>query len=369
MNQFSQFNLPEPILKALEVLNFKTPTPIQAKAIPLALNGKDLIATAQTGTGKTAAFAIPALIHLIKNPNVNALVLAPTRELAQQIDLFWRQLTKFNPDMRSACLIGGTSYGPQFRALSKKPRFIIATPGRLVDHMRQKTVKLANIAVLTLDEADRMLDMGFAPQLNEIAKFIPKQKQTFMFSATWDEKLNQLSKKYLQEPVRISVGESSKAADTVEQKVIQTTAQKKNETLLDEINARNGAILVFARTKIRTDRVAKYLDSYGLNVAKIHGGRTQKQRNTALEVFKNGKTRVMVATDVASRGIDVKNIAHVINYDLPQFAEDYVHRIGRTGRAGAKGQALSLLTPEDKFLWKNISYHLRKSGSQIPSLN
>ncbi len=369
MNQFSQFNLPESIIKALEGLNFTTPTPIQTQAIPLAIAAKDLIATAQTGTGKTAAFSIPTLMNLLKKPNSNALVLVPTRELAIQIETFWKQLTKFNPEMRFACLIGGTSYGPQFRALAKKPRFIIATPGRLVDHIRQKTLKLNFVETLVLDEADRMLDMGFAPQLNEVLKFLPNQRQTFMFSATWDEKLNQLSKKFLKNPERIAVGVTSRAADTIEQKIVQTTAQKKNDTLLDEINARQGSILIFARTKIRTDRVAKFLDSYGLNVAKIHGDRTQKQRNTALDLFKSGRTRVMVATDVASRGIDVKNISHVINYDLPQVAEDYVHRIGRTGRAGATGQALSILTPEDRGMWREISFHLKRTGSELPKMD
>ncbi len=369
MSQFLQFNLPESLQRALTVLKFETPTPIQLKAIPLGLDGKDLIGTAQTGTGKTAAFSIPTAVKLLKNPNATALFLAPTRELAQQIELFWRNLTKFNPELRSACIIGGAAYGPQFKALARKPRLIIATPGRLVDHLNQKSIHLSNTAVLVLDEADRMLDMGFAPQLNQIARFIPKLKQTFLFSATWQQSLDSLSKKYLVNPVRISVGQISKAADTVEQTLIQTTTVKKNETLLDEINLRKGSILVFTRTKIRTDRLARYLDSYGLNVGRLHGGRTQKQRNTALSMFRAGATRVLVATDVAARGIDVNDIAHVINYDLPQQAEDYVHRIGRTGRAGLTGKAVSLVTPEDRGKWKDISFHLKRTGSVLPRMN
>jgi ATP-dependent RNA helicase RhlE len=245
---------------------------------------------------------------------------------------------------------------------------IIATPGRLVDHLRRRTVQLSKVAVLVLDEADRMLDMGFAPQLTQILNQVPTQRQTLFFTATWASELDQLSKKYLRDPVKITVGEVSRAAPQITQSVVMTTANKKNEALLDELNRRSGSVLVFTRTKSRTDRVARYLTEYGVEVNRLHGGRTQGQRNSALAAFRSGKARVLIATDIAARGIDIAKIGHVINYDLPQSSEDYIHRIGRTGRAGETGQAISLLTPEDRQQWKEISKLLVRSGSQVPAL-
>ncbi len=366
MKTFKDLKLPEAIEKAIDALQFQTPTPIQTQAIPVALTGRDVVGIAQTGTGKTAAFTIPILNRFHQDPQATALILAPTRELALQIDAFWKQLTRFSTHMHSAILIGGISMQPQMRMLSRRPRLVIATPGRLVDHLTRRTLHLDNTSVLVLDEADRMLDMGFAPQLNQILKYLPQQRQTLFFTATWAPEMDQLSKKYLKNPERVTVGTVSKAAHQVTQAVINTTAQKKNDTLLDELNARQGTVLVFTRTKSRTDRVAKYLDSYGVKVNRIHGGRTQGQRTTALSEFKTGRIRVLVATDIAARGIDVTEIGHVINYDLPQVAEDYVHRIGRTGRAGASGHAVSLLTPEDRSQWFEISRLLKKTGSQVP---
>ncbi|MBY0472344.1 DEAD/DEAH box helicase [bacterium] len=368
MNNFSELRLANALERALHAMKFETPTPVQEKAIPLALTGADLIATAQTGTGKTAAFSLPTADFLIRNPDATALVLAPTRELALQIETVWKDITRFRPDLRSVTIIGGASFSVQCKWLNKNPRFIIATPGRLVDHLQRRTVNLNRVSVLVLDEADRMLDMGFAPQLNQILKVLPKQRQTLLFSATWESALDELSKKYLRNPQRISVGAVSRAAGSVEQTAISTINNKKNDTLLDELNLRKGSVLIFTRTKSRTDRLAKYLNSYGLEVARLHGGRSQSQRNSALAAFKQGTVRILVATDIAARGIDVVDISHVINYDLPQAPEDYIHRIGRTGRAGATGQALSLLTPEDRLQWKDINTLLKKTGSTLPQV-
>ena len=349
-------------------MRFETPTPIQVQAIPLALEGKDIIGSSQTGTGKTAAYAIPALIHLMKCPQKTALFLAPTRELAQQIEDVWRELTRFIPDMRSVTLIGGTSMMPQFRGLARNPRLIIATPGRLNDHLERGTAKLSQTDYMVIDEADRMLDMGFAPQLAQIQKYLPALRQTLCFTATWSSDVDKLARKFLKNPAHLQIGAVAKAANNIDQSLVKTTIPMKNETLLDELKDRKGPILVFASTQIRTDRVAKFLSSYGVSVNRIHGGRPQGQRNTALTEFRNGRIQVLVATDIAARGIDVNDISYVINYDLPQTPEDYVHRIGRTGRAGATGRAVSFVTPEDRDHWFYIVRHLKKTGSSFPTL-
>lgn len=365
-NQFNKFQLPRPIGEALHALEFQTPTPIQDQAIPPALAGKDIIGCAQTGTGKTAAFCIPILTRLLASPKKVALVLVPTRELALQIDVFWKKITLKTPQMHSAVIIGGAAFQPQLKALARTPRMIIATPGRLVDHLRRKHALLSEVEILVLDEADRMLDMGFAPQLSEILKFLPKNRQTLFFSATWAEELDRLAHRYLKNPLRITVGQVSRATTQVSQAVVLTTSKNKNETLLDELNRRAGSVLVFARTQSRTDRVFRYLAEYGVKTNRLHGGRSQGQRNSALNAFRNGEVRVLVATDIAARGIDVADIAHVVNYDLPQLSEDYIHRIGRAGRAGATGQAVSLITPEDRGQWHEIARLLKKTGSDLP---
>jgi superfamily II DNA/RNA helicase len=368
VNSFQELKLPQVLEKALQKIDFKTPTPIQAQAIPLAFDRKDLIACAQTGTGKTAAFCIPIAVRLLEIPTATALVLAPTRELALQIEAFWHELTSLSPELRAVCIIGGTSFKAQLKGLSRKPRMIIATPGRLLDHLKSRAAELNRTAILVLDEADRMLDMGFAPQLNQVLRYLPNARQTLLFSATWEPSLDALSKKYLKAPERITIGAISRAAATIEQKLVSTTVAAKNETLLDEINKRPGSMLIFARTQKRTDRLAKFLDSYGLEVGRLHGGRSQGQRTSALLAFREGRMRILVATDIAARGIDVTEIAHVINYDLPQVPEDYVHRIGRTGRAGMVGEALSILTSEDRPQWAEIVKLLKKSGSAVPTV-
>ena len=367
MQSFQELRLPPALNRAIEALNYTTPTPIQAEALPIALQRHDLIGVAQTGTGKTGAFCIPTLVRLMEDRDATALILAPTREIAQQIDVLCQHFSKFVPEVRSALLIGGVAMQPQDRALARRPRILVATPGRLLDHLYRKKGLLSFTSILVLDEADRMLDMGFAPQLNQIRSFLPKgPRQTLLFSATWNSEVDALAKGYLRDPVRVTVGEMSRAAASVEQTVLHALVKTKNDLLLDEVNAREGTILIFTRTQTRTDRVARYLDSFGVEVGRIHGGRSQAQRNAALNGFRAGKIRVLVATDIASRGIDVADIGHVINYDLPQSPEDYVHRIGRTGRAGATGHALTILCPEDRGSWLDIVKLLRKSGSAVP---
>ena len=366
MKTFKELQLPLPLERALQALAFETPTEIQAQAIPVALSRQDLIASAQTGTGKTAAFCIPIAVRLLRAPGKSALVLAPTRELALQIEAFWVAFTKFAPELKCVSLIGGMAMPNQVKGIRNGARLIVATPGRLVDHLSRGTVSLSKVEILVLDEADRMLDMGFAPQLTQILRFLPKARQTLMFSATLPPDIDRLSSKYLKSPIRVSAGQENQAAPKVTQTAIVLNAVNKNNTLLDELNQREGSVLVFARTQARTDRVARYLSGFGLEVNRIHGGRSQGQRKQALTGFKSGKVRILVATDIAARGIDVTGIAHVINYDLPMAAEDYIHRIGRTARAGASGHALSLVTPEDRSQWREITKLLQKSGSSMP---
>ncbi|MFI4955273.1 MAG: DEAD/DEAH box helicase [Gammaproteobacteria bacterium] len=355
MQNFQELKLPAPLEKALKKMQFTIPTPIQAQAIPIALTERDVIGCAQTGTGKTAAFCIPLIARLLELPNKIGLILIPTRELATQIADVLKKLTSASPELKQALLIGGASMDRQMNMLRNRPRIIIATPGRLMDHLARKTVSLDNIAVVVLDEADRMLDMGFAPQLNKIFQAVPRERQTLLFSATLPGDIEKMAAKWLNKPARVTVGKVAQTAAKISHSVVQTTVANKNNTLLDELNNRQGSILIFARTRYRTDRLAKYLSGFGHPVTHIHGDRTQGQRNSAIKGFRSGEFRILVATDIAARGLDISHIAHVINYDLPQVAEDYIHRIGRTGRAGAEGQALCLLTPEDRQQWRSIA--------------
>jgi ATP-dependent RNA helicase DeaD len=355
MQNFNELKLPLPLEKALQAMKFEKPTPIQEQAIPAALTHRDLIGCAQTGTGKTLAFCVPTLARLIKLPSKTALVLVPTRELATQITDVLKQLTLFTPDIKSTILIGGMPMQPQIRSIQRRPRVIVATPGRLVDHLKRGTISLTSTEILILDEADRMLDMGFAPQLNQILRFLPKTRQTLFFSATLPADIEKLSMRFLKDPVRVTIGAISQPVKKIHQSVVQTSVAKKNDALLDQLNTREGSVLIFARTQVRTDRVSRYLEEYGVSVTRLHGGRSQGQRNSAVSGFRDGRFRVLVATDIAARGIDISHIAHIINYDLPMQAEDYVHRIGRTARAGADGQAVSLITPEDRLQWRKIS--------------
>ncbi len=366
MLNFKELILPPQLEAAVASMGYVTPTPIQAQAIPIALTNRDLIGCAQTGTGKTAAFCIPMIARLLQTPRKNALILVPTRELAVQIEEVLTNLTKNCREMEAALVIGGVAMNPQVKALWRKPRIVVATPGRLLDHLRRGNVSLSATEVLVLDEADRMLDMGFAPQLNDILRYLPKSRQTMLFSATLPPDILKLAAKYLKDPVRVTVGPVSEPIELIKQSVVKTTGATKNNTLVDELNARKGSVLIFARTKKRTDRVAKFLSDCGYKAGRIHGDRSQKQRGDAIDGFRDGKFRILVATDIAARGIDIAHIAHVINYDLPMVPEDYIHRIGRTARAGAEGQALSLLTPEDSMQWRDISKLLAKKEAAKP---
>lgn len=355
MSSFEQFQLPPFIDKTLKAMHFETPTPIQEKAIPPGIEGRDLIGMAQTGTGKTAAFGIPLAVRLNLQPQQHGLVLVPTRELAMQVFSFIRQLIGKNQTLHAALLIGGASFDQQAREIRRGTRIIVATPGRLVDHLGRNPKLLVRSSILVLDEADRMLDMGFLPQLRVILKALPKIRQTMMFSATFANDVKALAESNMHQPLHISVGEPSRPVRKVEQAVIEVPHTEKNNVLLDELNARQGSVLIFTRTKHRTDRLNKYLSEYGYRVTRIHGNRTQAQRRSAIEGFRSGEFRILVATDIAARGLDIADIAHVINYDLPQVPEDYIHRIGRTARNGKGGQALCFVTPEDRQMWRSIA--------------
>ncbi|NDG84707.1 MAG: DEAD/DEAH box helicase, partial [Proteobacteria bacterium] len=297
---FHDFHLPKTIQSSLEQMGFKTPTPIQADAIPVALTGNDVIGLAQTGTGKTAAFAIPTLVRLLKDPKATALVLVPTRELAAQVCEVFVALTRNNPELKTVSLIGGASMQTQERRLKSKCRILVATPGRLIDHLEKSRGLLDPTAIVILDEADRMLDMGFAPQLKQINRHLPEGRQTMLFSATFSKEIEALSMRTLKSPVKIQCVASLKPPARIEQKVLFLNGEAKNETLLDEINAREGSILIFVRTKRRTDRVAKYLASYGLKVSCIHGNKSQGQRNLAIKLFREEESRILCATDLVA---------------------------------------------------------------------
>jgi ATP-dependent RNA helicase RhlE len=355
VSTFDQFQLPPFITKSLARLNFTTPTPIQAQAIGPALDGRDVIGMAQTGTGKTAAFSIPLATRLNAMPHQHGLILVPTRELAQQVFTCFKDLTGKHQQLRAALLIGGASMHMQRVELRRGARVIIATPGRLVDHLQSNPKLLVRSSLLVLDEADRMLDMGFMPQIKQILKALPRVRQTMMFSATFPADIKQIATQHMHEPVQISVGAPSRPVEKIEQVVREVAHTEKNSVLLDELNARAGSVLIFTRTKHRTDRLNRYLESYGYKTTRIHGNRSLAQRRKAIEGFRSGEFRILVATDIAARGLDIADIAHVINYDLPQVPEDYIHRIGRTARNGKGGQALCFLTPDDRQMWRSIS--------------
>ncbi|HVZ81574.1 MAG TPA: DEAD/DEAH box helicase [bacterium] len=366
MESFQELGLPEFLDKSLRQLNFEKPTPVQAEAIPSGLQGKDVIASAQTGTGKTAAFGIPLLVFLHKNPQKNALILTPTRELAMQVAGVLQKLAGGEPLGTIALLIGGANMNAQFNALTRKPRLVIGTPGRIIDHLNRGSLDLHHTGFLVLDEADRMLDMGFAPQLAEIRKKLTGERQTLLFSATIPDDIRKVAAEYLKDPVRVTIGSSTQPVPKIAQKVLYTTEAKKPEALSQELKERQGSVLVFLRTQRRVDRVTHKLKEQGIKVGKIHGGRTQSQRKQAIEQFSDGKSLVLVATDIAARGLDIHHIAHVINYDLPRNPEDYIHRVGRTARAGAEGESLCFLTSEDKELWGRITRLMGVAPASIP---
>ena len=329
----------------LAVAQFTTPTPVQEMAIPHALEGKDVLATAQTGTGKTLAFLLPMMEKLIAKhvPGVRALILVPTRELAMQVQAQYDAL-RHGKLPRTALVIGGMAERPQLEAVRKGAGVIVATPGRLEDYLKRRLVDLTKVEMLVLDESDRMLDMGFLPAIRRIVGLLPKQRQTLCFSATLEASVAGLVNDYMRNPVRVALGSTTKPVESVELQAFEVPAAEKSDTLRRLLYDEKGQTLIFARTKRGTERLAKNLVRDGFSAAMIHGDRTQSQRVNALNGFDQGKYKVLVATDVASRGIHVDNVAHVINYDLPDLAEDFIHRVGRTGRAGSKGRASTLVS-------------------------
>ena len=336
------------ILDIIERIGFKVPTPIQLKAIPMALEGKDIVGIAQTGTGKTHAFAVPMVQRLAQEKKTMGLVLAPTRELAIQISEAYQPLVRAF-GMNTACLIGGAPMEPQNEALRNDPRIVIATPGRLLDHMRQWHIVLNEVVVLVLDEADRMLDMGFAPQIEMILRYTKRERQTMLFSATIPKEIMAIASRHMKLPISVEVAPSGTAAEKVTHELFIVKREMKFNLLDKLLKQRyHGPVLLFSRTKHNARKIARMLRDKRYRAAEIHSDRSLPQRREALEGFKSGRYKVLVATDVASRGIDVTGIELVINYDLPEDAENYVHRIGRTGRAGQKGHAISFATPDQK---------------------
>ena len=358
-NGFTTLGIAPKLIDVIDQLKLTSPTPIQAQAIPPGIAGNDVIGIAQTGTGKTLAFGIP-LIQRLASSGGQALILLPTRELALQV---YETLGKFaRPlNLRGAVLIGGAPMNPQIRDLRGNPNVIIATPGRLIDHLQQKTTRLDRISILVLDEADRMLDMGFAPQIKQILAEVPSDKQTMLFSATASKEIMQLARSTMKTPISIEVSPSGTTAENVSQEFFMLRRDEKMRLMETVLGKHAGSTIVFVRTKHSATRIMKGIRAMGHSAAEIHSNRSLGQRREALEGFKLGRYRVLVATDIAARGLDVKGVALVINYDIPTQAEDYVHRIGRTARAGAAGHAISFVTPEERRDMRDIERFIRMS--------
>jgi ATP-dependent RNA helicase RhlE len=363
---FNKLKIHPRLVEQLTNQRITEPTPIQAQSIPPALEGRDVVAIAQTGTGKTLAFGLPALTNLAKNknPGTRMLILTPTRELAHQIHSVLAPLGEPH-GLKCACIYGGVGFEPQTQALRKGTPIIIATPGRLLDHIGRGNARFENISILVLDEADRMLDMGFMPDMKRIISKLPKNRQTMMFSATFPKEIADLAGNFQRDPVRIEVGAVSKPADAVTQLVYTVQADQKMDLLAKVLGGPGvDTALVFIRTKHRTDRVAKVLKRDGFKAQAIHGGRSQSQRQQAINGFRDGKFNVLVATDVAARGLDINGITHVVNFDIPKTTEDYVHRIGRTARAKATGDAITFVCPDEARALRDIERDLGKSIPQ-----
>jgi ATP-dependent RNA helicase RhlE len=365
--RFTDFHISDSIKSRLTNAGFVMPTPVQAKAIPPALEGKDILATASTGTGKTLSFLIPMIQRLDatsapstkgKRGPIRALILLPTRELAMQVlEVYWKLLPGSKSDAVLVC--GGLSENNQLDQLDRGPRLVVATPGRLEDYLRRREININSVEMLVLDEVDRMLDMGFLPSIRRIVGALPRTRQTMCYSATLDANIREIVRDYVKEPVRVEIGQTSRPSDRVELRVY-TVMQDQKLGLLDQmLREEQGTFLVFSRTKHGADRISKKLEKLGHDADVIHGDRSQSQRTAALKGFANGRHRILVATDVAARGIDVQDIAHVINYDLPNASDDFVHRIGRTGRAGAKGVATTFVMPQEKYEARKLERELK----------
>jgi ATP-dependent RNA helicase RhlE len=360
--QFSEFNLHASLQRALGQAGFGTPTPIQAQAIPVGLAGRDLIGTAQTGTGKTAAFVLPILHRLLNDPRklgrTRALIVTPTRELAEQIHTTIRRFSQ-GSNIRSATVYGGVGMAPQERALRAGVEIIVACPGRLLDHIERGTAKLDGVEALVLDEADQMLDMGFLPAVKRILNHLPRERQTMMFSATFAPELQQLATQVLRQPARVDAGTNA-PVKTVAHALYPVAQHLKTALLLKLLRETDTqSVLIFTRTKHRANRVAEQIGRQGYAVAALHANKSQNQRQMALDGFRAGKVQILVATDIAARGLDIATVSHVINYDIPDTADTYIHRIGRTGRAEREGDALTLVTGEDTLMIRDIERALK----------
>ncbi len=365
---FTGLGIAPALLESLDRLRFTQPTPIQLRSIPIGLEGKDLIAIAQTGTGKTLAFGIP-MIQRLAQLKGRGLILVPTRELAVQVDESLQAVGR-RLSLRTAVLIGGASMSLQRQALDRKPRIIIATPGRLLDHLDKRSINLSDIAILVLDEADRMLDMGFAPQINRVFEVVPKHRQTMLFSATIPNEIVAIARQHMELPIHVEIARSGTTVEKVTQELFFIAKEAKSRLLEVLLGQCPGPVLVFTRTKHGARKLARQVKGMGHTASDIHSNRTLSQRREALEGFKSGKYRVLVATDIAARGIDVSGIELVVNYDLPSNSEDYVHRIGRTARAGRAGRAVSFATFDQRRDVKAIEQLIRTvlPVTKVPAL-
>ncbi len=387
---FNDFAISESLKHRLAAANFATPTPVQAAAIPPALEGRDVLATAATGTGKTLSFLIPMIQQMDSNPlpapppgkrqvkPIRALILLPTRELAMQVlESYGKIVSNAKSDAVLVC--GGLSEGSQLDALRRRPRLVVATPGRLEDYLKRGEISLRNVEMLVLDEVDRMLDMGFLPAIRRIVGALPKTRQTMCYSATLDANITEIVRDYVQKPVRVAIGTTSKPSDRVELRAYMVMQDQKTSLLEKLLGEESGTYLIFSRTKHGADRLGRKLEKLGHNISVIHGDRSQSQRTAALKAFSTGKSRILVATDVAARGLDISNIAHVINYDLPNASDDFIHRIGRTGRASATGVATTFVMPQERsdarkmerelkitFDWRETDKNLAKEERNSP---
>lgn len=351
---YADMNLPAALKATLAAMNFTTPTPIQEQTIPNVIEGRDILGTAMTGSGKTGAFGIPMVARMLTNPRGSALILTPTRELAVQVEKVVKELLGQYSTIKSALLIGGESMPNQITQLRARPRIIVGTPGRIIDHLTRGSLMLHDATYLVLDETDRMLDMGFGDQIAQILKYVPQQRQTLLFSATMPPQIQKIADSHLKNPVRIEIGNTNQVATTITQDTRKLMPEEKYPQLLKELEQRTGTVIIFVRAKFGTEKLAAKLRKSGHTADAIHGDLEQRKREKVLTAFREQKHRILVATDIASRGLDIPHIEHVINFDLPQAPEDYIHRIGRTGRAGAEGSAVSFITPEDRIKWNAI---------------
>jgi len=370
---FESLNLPKQLSDALDIMRFTTPTPVQEQAIPLVINGDDVLVSSQTGTGKTAAFGIPVIANIINNPKAMALIITPTRELASQIQKNFNDFMGRNSKIKTVLLIGGESIVKQLSVLKQKPNIIIGTPGRITDHIKRKSLNLNSLKYLVLDETDRMLDMGFTGQIDDIVKHIPKDRQTLLFSATLPANIIKMSEKYMNNPKRISVGSSFNPIEKIVQEEVQVKNDEKYSQLLEQLNKRQGSIVIFVKTKYSVERMVKRLRAAKYEADGIHGNLSHNKREKVIRRFREQKFLILVATDIVARGLDIPHIQHIINYDLPQCPEDYIHRIGRTARAGSEGCAVSFISSAETKLWNAIQCmmnpNLKKempSGSDKP---